>query len=497
MNTRPSAALALGLAVGFLACDARAQTCTEVLVGDAIVVSRATGTVYSVDPVSGKIRSLLTGQELRLGKTGSRGTGPGLSSFQTSLLSMGDRVLVHASRSSSDASLYWLDPFTGARTVALGSPNRAFHSSGEMIRLSDSEVLVAADDFDDSAADTTGISSLVRYNIHTGAITTISGRRASDGVIVGNGPIIREARGIAMLNPETIVVTEAGFNFPNVGVFLVNLDSGDRTFLSRLARTAFVRENFVDNVMVGTLTLGDLNAPTNKGGTGPVRSNQVRSIAVADGQIIVPASSSIVPGVFFGSLFSIDPATGNRTLVFGQAIVDNNPGALTATSAVIPGWASNPLNAPVGLVALDAHRVAMVNQFAVSGTPYRLMTFNAAAGSLESPPMTLSSQLALSPDFLSSGLTFFHPADLNADGLSDACQISNGLTSDRNGDGVPDETQWTCIGDYNIDGFVEFTDFDAFVQDFEAGRTTADVNRDQFLDFIDFDTFVGAFESGC
>lgn len=51
--------------------------------------------------------------------------------------------------------------------------------------------------------------------------------------------------------------------------------------------------------------------------------------------------------------------------------------------------------------------------------------------------------------------------------------------------------------DFNSDGFLDFTDFDAFVIAFEAGDSDADFNSDGFLDFTDFDTFVTAFEAGC
>jgi len=51
--------------------------------------------------------------------------------------------------------------------------------------------------------------------------------------------------------------------------------------------------------------------------------------------------------------------------------------------------------------------------------------------------------------------------------------------------------------DFNNDGFLDFTDFDAFVQSFEAGTAATDFNEDGFLDFTDFDAFVAAFESGC
>jgi len=54
-----------------------------------------------------------------------------------------------------------------------------------------------------------------------------------------------------------------------------------------------------------------------------------------------------------------------------------------------------------------------------------------------------------------------------------------------------------CPADFNNDGFLDFTDFDSFVEAFEAGDASADFNTDGFLDFTDFDAFVGAFEGGC
>lgn len=55
----------------------------------------------------------------------------------------------------------------------------------------------------------------------------------------------------------------------------------------------------------------------------------------------------------------------------------------------------------------------------------------------------------------------------------------------------------TCAADFNRDGFLDFTDFDDFVNAFEGGLANADFNADGFLDFTDFDAFVSAFETGC
>ncbi len=58
-----------------------------------------------------------------------------------------------------------------------------------------------------------------------------------------------------------------------------------------------------------------------------------------------------------------------------------------------------------------------------------------------------------------------------------------------------------CHADFNGDGFVDFFDFDDFIQCFEGlpcppGRD-ADFNHDGFIDFFDLDDFIADFERGC
>jgi hypothetical protein len=55
----------------------------------------------------------------------------------------------------------------------------------------------------------------------------------------------------------------------------------------------------------------------------------------------------------------------------------------------------------------------------------------------------------------------------------------------------------TCPADFNMDGFLDFFDYDDFVDAFETGLPTTDFNGDGFIDFFDYDDFVTAFEVGC
>lgn len=54
-----------------------------------------------------------------------------------------------------------------------------------------------------------------------------------------------------------------------------------------------------------------------------------------------------------------------------------------------------------------------------------------------------------------------------------------------------------CPIDLTCDDFVDFFDFAAFVDAFEAGLPLGDFDGDGFVDFFDFQAFVGAFEAGC
>jgi glucose/arabinose dehydrogenase len=111
---------------------------------------------------------------------------------------------------------------------------------------------------------------------------------------------------------------------------------------------------------------------------------------------------------------------------------------------------------------------------------------------------------ALTP--IDAGSTIFRiryavPADCNSNLVPDYCEIARGTVPDINANGIPDTCEPGCAADFNADGFVDFFDFDDFVNCFEGDvcppGKTADFNNDGFLDFFDFDDFIIAFETGC
>ncbi|MBM4108497.1 MAG: hypothetical protein FJ255_06750 [Phycisphaerae bacterium] len=54
-----------------------------------------------------------------------------------------------------------------------------------------------------------------------------------------------------------------------------------------------------------------------------------------------------------------------------------------------------------------------------------------------------------------------------------------------------------CLADWNLDGTVDFNDFLAFLNDFNAALPRADLNADGTIDFNDFLVFLNLFSAGC
>ena len=70
--------------------------------------------------------------------------------------------------------------------------------------------------------------------------------------------------------------------------------------------------------------------------------------------------------------------------------------------------------------------------------------------------------------------------DCNQNGVSDACDIANGTSSDSDGDGVPDECVAVCAGDYDGNGQ---TDIDDIL--FVIGGWTNPYNIEDLLSVLD------------
>ncbi len=84
--------------------------------------------------------------------------------------------------------------------------------------------------------------------------------------------------------------------------------------------------------------------------------------------------------------------------------------------------------------------------------------------------------------------------------LSSTTPMSGGIYSVSGGYWSGVDNTPTCRADFNRDGFLDFFDYDAFVECYETevcGGSSADYNQDGFLDFFDYDDFVLAFEIGC
>ncbi|XVJ57965.1 MAG: PQQ-dependent sugar dehydrogenase [Tepidisphaera sp.] len=91
--------------------------------------------------------------------------------------------------------------------------------------------------------------------------------------------------------------------------------------------------------------------------------------------------------------------------------------------------------------------------------------------------------------------------DCNGNNRPDCWDLADGTATDNNGNGIPDSCDPPCGPDFNGDGFLDFFDYDAYVECFELSTCppgkSADFNGDDFVDFFDYDAFVAAFETGC
>jgi hypothetical protein len=98
-------------------------------------------------------------------------------------------------------------------------------------------------------------------------------------------------------------------------------------------------------------------------------------------------------------------------------------------------------------------------------------------------------------------------SEANEEGILDELTYFNVHTNVFSTGEVRGQIRWPivppppCDADFNGDGFLDFFDYDAYVECFETevcppGKS-ADFNGDGFIDFFDYDEFVTAFEGGC
>lgn len=403
--------------------------------GDFLVASRRYGTVYSINSTTGLIRGLVTGLELRDDSGLVRGDGPvsvinnqannavsvratvtrGLPNcpstpnsnvaFDLRLLSSTDgSIFARFGAKASSFGVLTIDRHTGNRAILPGTSQAIWDDAGDFFFLNSHTVITTADHWN-----TGTMSSVLSYDLNTNVTTEIS------GPTVGDGPLPLLLRPVALLDAQTLVVSEVGLTchteppeWQNVGVYLIDIATGDRTFLSRLTayRDGFDRSLIVNGSPAGTVTLGD-----DEGGVGPVMNTQCRSLAVVNGRILVSESIFIEPNSFLGGLFEIDRQTGDRNLVVGHAFVDD--GTASQIVEVLPtGATSVNLDAPVSMQDDGNGNLLFTHLFGTDDL-YPIHRYNLTTGVLEQLAEVSSQVLPEYADLQLSGLTVYRGPSLD------------------------------------------------------------------------------------
>lgn len=453
------------------------------LPGDLVVASRTFGTVYAVDRSSGLIRGLVSGRELRDTSDSRRGTGKSLASFQTSLLSMPvNRILSRFDASACLFGLVEVDHLTGDRLLRPDTNAPTWSGAGEAIQIDDDRILVTADHFT-----TGGDATVLLYELGTSTTTVLS------GPTVGNGPVMRGSRGLAMLDADTLIVGETGFQGPGAGVYLVDLVTGNRSFLSRLSIGPLTRTLITNGVPTGDVILGD-----DEGGSGPVMNTPSRSVAVVRGRIFVGEAIGLPGGGFNGGILEIDLLTGDRSLLVGQALVDDGTGS-NVVEVLPTGDTSVFLDAPIGMQDDGTGSLLFTNLFG----PSSIFRYDLDTGELELiSDIEAQVDPSFGPSLRLSGLTIFKglPGDLDGDGDVDGLDFAIFLVAFGHCVGEP---QFVFPANTDGDECVTLVDYQNWLQHYRdflanplAGLPTpgdvGDMNADGNIDGLDIQGFVDA-----
>ena len=486
----------------------------DVVAGDYLAVSQTKGTVYAVNPNSGLIRSLVSGLELCDTCGIDRGTGDSLgSSYRTDLLTMPDgRVFARLGGISATPNrwgLYQIDPATGDRTLLPGTNGSNWYEGGGLMAFDTQTLLVIADHYNQASG------SIVAYDLVSHLTTTISGQIAGTSQFAGDGPVFRNPQSLALLDAATLLVVEFGFPAPTAGIGLYHIDlpTGNRTFLSRISSRSFTRMLISGGVPAGSVTLGD-----DEGGSGPVANNVCRAVAVVNGRILVAGTTKDPNQFFVGELLEIDPNTGNRTLLVGEACLDDGMGSHLI---VVPP--SNPqpgldfCSSVIGLQSMGYGDVLFTSAFDPRIYRYNLNTRRydvlSELGAQIASPYVASLNLSgvgvyLPPDCNSNGvldvtdIRIGAALDCNANDVPDECDIAGAGSQDCDANGVPDECQPDFDGDGLIDACDPDIDGDAVPNAADAcpftpvgvpvdaaGRPLGDWDEDCVVTFDDFEVF--------
>ncbi len=237
---------------------------------------------------------------------------------------------------------------------------------------------------------------------------------------------------------------------------IANGCSADGSVVVGSGSTATTSEAFRWTQSGGIVSLGTLGL---EGGTAEAYSEA--NACSADGSIVVGVSA----GTTDTMAFVWTSATGVMSPLgdFAGGAVDSNALACSADGRVIVGY---------GTSAAGQHAMIWTSRTGVQELQSKLT----AAG------VNLAGWTLRQATGISSDGTMICGIGINPQGLSEAWIATLPLA---------------CDADFNGDGFLDFTDFDDFVNAFEAGDASGDFNGDGFLDFTDFDDFVASFEGGC
>jgi glucose/arabinose dehydrogenase len=217
----------------------------------------------------------------------------------------------------------------------------------------------------------------------------------------------------------------------------------------------------------------------------------------SDGSMYNGALHVWVPSRAPVTLAVLEPGTFN-----GSGFGSEWMGSIIVTESG-PTWAQGPQQNGKRLVRFDVSPAGALTAGPTSLVEYTGSGRGTAAAIAAGPDGIYFSDLYKDLDYqtpIDPGASIFRvryraPADCNANGTDDRCDINRGISLDANGNLVPDECE--CPADIDGTGFVDTNDFDAFVLLFESGSQDADFDGTGFVDTDDFDAFVRAFEAGC